>query len=154
MLSVQNSKLIYAGVPFDYINAAMTARYISLKYYGHVQICILTGAWPGGTAAVTVNESIDVAGGGTPQALAFTSYWTDAAATGLMLETACVNTFDLAAANVQHIIEIDSRSLSAGYDCLTLVVATPGAFADHYCAWYNLTMPRYAQETPPNPLVD
>jgi hypothetical protein len=154
-LSVQNSKMVYAGLPRDYNATAMPARYISMKYYGHVQICIVTGAWAAGTPAVSLLQSVDVAASSTA-ALGFTSYWTDAAATGVMVETAVVaNTFNIAnQANVQYMIEVDSRSLSAGYDCLTLVIATPGANADLYCAWYNLTMPRYTSATPPNPLVD
>ena len=156
-LEVQNSKLIYAGLPRDYNATAMPARYISLKYYGHVQICILTGAWAAGTPAVSVNETTDVTNSlADAQALAFTSYWTDAAATGVMVETAVVaNTFNLAnQANVQYVIEIDSRSLSAGFDCLTLVIATPGANADLYAAWYKLTMPRYSSDAMPNPLIN
>jgi len=153
---VEQTKYIWAAPPQSYINAAMTAKYVSMKYYGHVTFLIQTGAWAAGTPAVSINETTDVTNSlADAQALAFTSYWTDAAATGTLVETACVSTFNIAnQANVLYVIEVDARSLSAGFDCLTLVIATPGANADFYSVLYQLSMPRYIQATPPSPLTN
>ena len=45
---------IPASAPQNMSGTAMTALYATLKYYNHIQFAIQTGAWAGGTAAVTI----------------------------------------------------------------------------------------------------
>lgn len=145
-----------AALPNNYTGAAVTKRYISLKYVGHLSIHIATGAWAGGTAAVTLKQATAVAGTGS-KALAFTLMWTDKAAAGTLVETAVTsNTFDLDTADSQYIIEVDpaTMDLANGFDCLALDVASPGANNDYYSAVYVPSQIRYKQATPPAINVD
>lgn len=153
---VQEMKFINGAEPKSYANTAMTAEYVSLKNYNHLTILIHSGSWAGGTAAVSLLEATTVAAG-SAQALNLETMWTDIAATGTLVETAVASdTFNLGTANSLWIIEIDADELDVddGYDCVTLVVATPGANADFYCVEYILSQPRYAQETPPSAIID
>ncbi len=152
----EHSKPLYAALPKNYTGAALTARYVSLKYAQHVSIAIVTGAWAGGTAACTLSQATSVAGAGA-KALAFAKMWTDSAATGTLVETAVSSdTFDLDTANSVYIIEVDADTLDKanGFDCLALAVASPGANDDFYAALYLPSELRYAQATPPSMLVD
>lgn len=154
MRLVEQAKLIWAGEPKNYTGAAMTAKYVSLKGYNHITIMIQTGAWAAGTAAVTVNEATSIAAGGV-QALTFTSYWHDETLSGTLVKATVASTFNLDTALKLYVIEIDAASLSAGYDCLTLAVASPGANNDFYGVTYILSEPRYAQATPvPSAVLD
>jgi len=47
-------KFIRGAEPKSYSGAAMADNYVSLKNYGQLTIKISTGAWAGGTAAVTL----------------------------------------------------------------------------------------------------
>lgn len=153
---VQEQKFIWAAEPKDYSGAAMTAEYVSLKYYNHLTIVIQTGAWAAGTAAVTLLEATNVSAG-SAQALNLETMWTDDAATGTLVETAVTSdTFNLDTANSLYIIEIDADELDVddGYDCVTLAVASPGVNSDFYGVLYILSQPRYAQATPPSAIID
>jgi len=124
--------------------AAMTAKYVSLENYHHCTIVIMSHAWAGGTAAVTVNASSTLTGTAV-SALGIAKQWTGDSSDGTLAETAVTSdTFTISAADQTHIIEIDAQSLPTGYPCLTLVVATPGANNDYYSAVYILSRPRYA----------
>jgi len=154
----QQCKILAGAPPLDHNATAMTARYVSLKYYGHLTIMINVGAWAGGTAAVSMLQATDVSATGA-KALGFTSMWHDSATDGLLVETAVVaNTFNLSAASANdlYVIEVDATSLDTAndFDCVTLVIGTPGANADLYGVMYVLSQPRYAQATPPCALVD
>ena len=155
-LLVQESKLIWAAEPKNYTGAAMTAKYVSLKGYDHITILIQTGAWAGGTAAVTINEATDVSATGA-QALAFAKQWNDVTTSGTLVETAVTaNTFTLGTANKLYVIEIDAAQLTvdSNYDCLTLAVASPGANADFYGVTYILGGTRFAGATPLSAIAD
>lgn len=146
-------QVVAALAPNNYTGAAGVGTYISLKNTGHVTILIQTGAWAGGTAAVTVNQAVNV-GGGSAKPLAFSVYYTDVASVGNgLVETAVVsNTFNLSAANELALIEIDASSLDLlnGFDCISLATATPGSNADYFSATYILGSPiRYAGNSPP-----
>lgn len=156
MRTVELNKLIWAVEPKNYTGAACADKYVSLKNYGHMTVVIITGAWAGGTAAVTLKQATAVAGTGA-KALAFPLQWNDAAESGTLVKTAVVaNTFNLATANKMYVIEVPAESLDVdgGFDCVTLAVATPGANADFYGAIYVLPEAKYAQATPPSALVD
>jgi hypothetical protein len=155
-LSVAEEKFIAAASPKNYTGAAMADAYVSLKNYQRLTIIIHTGAWAGGTAAVTLKQATAVAGTGV-KALAFTKQFNDVAASGTLVETAVVaNTFNLDTADKEYIIEVDAESLDLanGFDCVTAAIATPGANADLYSVEYVLSGARYQQSTPPSALVD
>jgi len=119
-------------------------------------IIIHTGAWAGGTAAVTLSQALNVAGG-TPLALNMDWMWTGTVASGLLTQTAvAADTFNLAVANTLYVIEVDASDLTVatGYDCVSVLVATPGANIDLYSIDYILHEPRYSQATPPTAILD
>lgn len=151
----EQSKLLWAVAPANYTGAAATAKYVSLKNYGHATIAIQTGAWAGGTAAVTVEQATDVSGTGT-KTLSFTSYWHDETTSGTLAEATCSDTFDLDTANKLYVIEIDAADLDVAnaFDCLSVQIATPGANNDYYSVAYVLSQPRFGSATPPSALVD
>lgn len=155
MYMTQEAKLLWAGEPKNYTGAASTDKYVSMKNYGHLTILILTGAWAAGTAAVTLEQAKEVAGT-NHQDLAFTKYYHDEAESGTLVETACVDTFNLDTANKLYVIEVDAEDLDTNddFDCVTVQIASPGANADFYGVIYVLSDPRYAQATPPSALVD
>lgn len=155
-LLVENTKIIWAIAPKDWTGAASTGDYVSLKNYAHLTVVIQTGAWAGGTSAITLTQSLTVAAG-SEKALAFTKQWNDVTASGTLVETAVTaNTFTIGTANKVYVIEVDTETLdvNGGFDVVTVKGATPGANADLYAAYYILSKPRYAQATPPSAIID
>ncbi|MEW5952639.1 MAG: hypothetical protein AB1815_02615 [Bacillota bacterium] len=155
MLMVEQQNILWAIEPKNYTGAASADKYVSLKNYGRMTIAIQTGAWAGGAAAVTLKQATTVAGAGA-KALEFTNYWHDKAVSGTLAETACVNTFNLDAANKLFVIEVDARDLdiNGGFDCVSVSAASPGANNDFYGAVYILSAPRYAGKPMPAALTD
>jgi hypothetical protein len=154
--SVSKQKYLRAAEPKNYTGAAITKKYVSLKNYRRLTIMIITGAWAGGTAAVTLKQATKVDGTGA-KALGFTKQFNDVAADGALVETAVAgDTFNLDTANKLYVIEIDAEQLdrAGGFDCLSVDVASPGANADFYGVSYVLSGARYEQATPPDALVD
>ena len=149
---------IYGVAPNNYTGAAMTAFSVSLKYYDHITYIITTGAWAAGTAAVSLTQDTSVTPTASVKALGFSYQWTAGfqAATGLVKTAVVANTFNLAAANQIHVIEVDAATLDVtnGFDVITLVIASPGANNDYYGVNYLLSGCRYAQATPPDATTD
>lgn len=144
--------------PANYTGAASTDVYVSLKDTTHATIVISTGAWAGGTAAVTLLQATAVAGTSS-KALAFSTVYTNATApTSSVLTSTAVtsDTFNLSVAASTYVIEVDAASLDVanGFDCLCVHVATPGSNNDYYAANMILGQLRYAGKTPPNAMVD
>jgi hypothetical protein len=136
-----------AVLPKDITGAAQTSDWVSLKNYSHVTIVIQQGAWAGGTPAVTLEQATAVAGTAN-KALAFTKLWTKVGVTGTtFVETAVVaNTFNLpAVANTITVLEVDAEDLdvTGGFDCLAVLVASPGANADLLSITFILSGARY-----------
>jgi hypothetical protein len=155
-LSVAEEKFISAADPKNYTGAAMADKYVSLKNHSRLTILIQTGAWAGGTAAVTLLQATAVAGTGA-KALGFAKQFNDVATSGTLVETAVVSdTFNIGTASKLWVIEVDAASLdlAGGFDCVTLGIATPGANADLYSVSYILSGSRYQQSTPPTALLD
>ncbi len=153
---IETQKFIWGGEPKNYTGAAMTAEYVSLKLYKHLTIVIQTGAWAGGTAAVSLLEATNVSAG-SATALNLEWMWTDEATGGTLVKTAVASdTFNLTTANKLYIIEIDAAELDvdSSKDCVTVVVATPGGNADFYGVVYILSEPRFSGTTPPSAIID
>ncbi len=144
--------------PANYSGTASTDVYVSTKVAPHVTIIIQTGAWAGGTAAVTLLQATAVAGTAS-KALAFDTMYTNATdtTTSALVATAVVsNTFTLSVANATYIIEVDAAALDVtnGFVDLAVHVATPGANIDLYGAVAVFSQGRYTGNTMPNVLVD
>jgi hypothetical protein len=156
VLSVQNAKVLWAAEPKNYTGAAITKKYVSLKNYRRLTIIIQTGAWAGGTAAVTLAQATAVAGTGT-KALSFSTQYNDEATSGTLVSTAVASdTFTIGTANKVYVIEVDAEKLDVnnGFDCVSVDIASPGANADLYGVTYILSGTRYQQSTPPSAIVD
>lgn len=145
---IENYRFVWANEPKNYTGAAATAKWVSMKGYDRLLILIQTGAWAGGTAAVTLNQATAVAGTSS-KALAFTKMWVNTAgAPDTFTQTAVVsNTFNLDTANLMYLIEVVASDLDTanGFDCVSLAVASPGSNADFYGATYILGAARYPQ---------
>lgn len=152
---LSQGKLLWAVAPANYTGAAATNKYVSLKNYQKMYVLIITGAWAGGTAAVTLSQATAVAGT-SAKSLAFTEYYNDETTGGTLVKTTCSSTFDLDTANKLYIIEIDPATLdhTNGFDCLSVAVATPGANDDFYGVAYILYQNRFSDPTPPSALTD
>src|SRR5262245_44124846 len=144
-----------AVAPKDITGAAQPGDWMSLKYYSHLTVILVQGAWAGGTAAVTLQQALDVAGG-TPKALAFDKLWTKVglgAGSQFSTRTVTNNSFTLpGVANTITVIEIDGDDLDVtnGYDCVQVNVGTPGAFTDLLSVLYLLSGARYPQAAMPD----
>jgi len=128
----QISKTVVVSVPKDYSDAAATTEWINMKLADKIRFVIVTGAWAGGTSAVTVLQA--TSDGGSSKAVSFAEYYTGTGDTQTRT-TATSNTFTLAAASTKYIIEIPvaDMDVSGGYDWIAIAAATPGTNADLYC---------------------
>lgn len=147
------------GAPKDITGAGLDGDWVHVKDARALLILLLTGAWAGGTSAVTLEQATDNAGAGA-KALAFTERFekTGYGATSPWVRSAVTaNTFDLAAANKVVAIEIDAAELDVNADfCYVRArAATPGANADLLAMAYLFGDSRYqsAPETLPEPKV-
>ncbi len=159
-LLVENQKVVPIAAPKSYSSIAAASVWLSLKNYEHVAWIINTGAWAGGTAAVTLSQATAVAGTGS-KAIAFSSMWVNTVALAdTFTKTAVVsNTFNLDTAGLCYIVELESDTLdvSGGFDCAQIAVASPGANADFYnivAVLGALHMSRYPGAKPPTALLD
>jgi len=154
---IESLKPIWANEPKNYTGAGTTDKYVSMKLYGRLMILIQTGAWAGGTAAVTLKQATAVAGTGT-KALAFTSMWVNTAgAPDTFTKTAVAsNTFNLDTANLLYVIEVVDSDLDVAnaFDCVAVSVASPGSNADFYGIVYLGAQARYPQALLPTMASD
>ena len=138
---------VVAVPPVNTTGAAQTGVWASLKDGARATIQIITGAWAGGTSAVTLQQATSAAGAGA-KALGMTSYWlnSDHTASAVTLtKTAIVaNTFNLTSANDICVIELDASDLDVtnGFCYFQVLTASPGANADYVTAVYHITQPR------------
>lgn len=154
---IEQLKPVWAAEPKNYTGAAMTAQWVSLKNYERLAIIIQTGAWAGGTAAVTLSQATAIAGTSS-KALAFSWMWVNTALLpDTFTKTAVVsNTFTLGTANLMYWIEIVASDLDVdnSFDCVTLAIASPGANADIYGVTYLGAVAKYPQPALASMLVD
>lgn len=153
-LLVEATKPVWAAAPKDITGAGLTGDYISLKYHRKLAIVLMSGAWAGGTAAVTLTQATD-ATGGTSASLAFAYQYV---ATGLtsdtLVKTAVTsNTFNISAANKIHVIEVLASDLTAGYTHVRCEVASPGSNADLLAMLYIAYQSNYVEGVASQPSV-
>jgi hypothetical protein len=153
-LLVEAAKIVWAGAPKDITGAGLTGDYVSLKYHRRLAVVLMTGAWAGGTAAVTLTQATD-ATGGTSASLAFdTQYVSTGLTSDTPVKTAVAsNTFNLSAANKLHVIEVLASDLTAGYTHVRVEVASPGSNADLLAMAYILYGASYNESPATQPSV-
>ena len=143
---VDKFKIVHGTPPANYTGAASTSTWVNLKNYYHATIIIKTGAWAGGTAAVTLNQATDTSGSNS-KALAFDTVFTSTASADAVTATAVVsNTFNLTAANTLYIIEINGTDLDKNNNFVALqaAIASPGSNNDFYDVTIELgSVPRF-----------
>lgn len=129
---------IWAVAPANYTGVPNTIQYVSMKNFERMGVAIVTGAWAGGTAAVTVNQATNIAAG-TNKALAFSFMWSSTSTSATVTKNAVVsNTFNLSAANTLYWIEFVQSDLDIdnAYTCIGVSIASPGSNADFYSVAY------------------
>lgn len=146
------TKLVVVSAPKSYVGAAATTEWISLKMGERIRFIICTGAWAGGTAAVTLKQAINVAGSSSA-ALTFAEYYAGTGDT-LTRMTATSNTFNLAAANTKYVVEAKAADLTDPKDCIAIAIATPGSNADFYSVLAEVYGLRYENASAPTMLTD
>jgi len=149
MLS-QTTKLVIIAAPLDWTSAAVTTEWISMKGYDRLRFIVVTGAFAGGTAAVTLNQAINVSGSSSTS-LAMAEYWTGTGDT-LTRTTATSSTFNLAAANTKYVVEVHSSMLTSTFtyprDCVNIAIGSPGTNTDFYSVIAELYNARYEGNLP------
>lgn len=138
-LLVEATKIVWAAAPKDITGAGLAGDYVSLKNARKLCIILQSGAWAGGTSAVTLTQSTDNAGGSTA-ALAFSYQYVGTGLTSdTLVKTAVTSdTFNISAANKIHVIEVLASDLTDGYCYVKCDAATPGSNADLLSMTYIL----------------
>ncbi len=148
---MSETKTVLISAPADYNASAATTEWLNMQNYRRCKFTILTGAWAGGTAAVTVKEATNTSGSSSAS-LAFANYYTNdgAPTTDTMTKTACSSTFNLDTASAVYEVDIDAKSLTNPKGCIAIAVGIcSGSNSDFYSISATLYNPRFAQATPP-----
>lgn len=149
---IQIAPPLMGSVPKDYTGAASVGDYVNMGYCKQLMIVIATGAWAGGTGAVTLEQASDAAGSDTT-ALAFENHYTKltALSTAQWTKVATTsNTFTIGTANSLYAIVVDANDLTDGMKYVTCKIASPGSNADLYCVIYIPFELDYAGTAPPS----
>ncbi len=132
-LLVEATKPVWGSAPKDITGAGFDGDWVTMKNHQRLAVIIKTGAWAGGTSAVTLEQATDASGSGA-KALSFSYQYV---ATGLtsdtLTKTAVVSdTFNLSAANKIHVIEVWAHDLdnNNGFQWVRARAATPGSNSD------------------------
>lgn len=141
---VENVKIVQAIAPVNTTGAGQDGAWVSMKHYRNLAVIIETGAWAGGTSAVTLEQATDASGTGA-KALAFEKYHkvfdADETPDDSASEVAVTsNTYTLGDNANVHVIEVRDADLDTDNDFAFVRVrtATPGANADLVSALYVL----------------
>jgi hypothetical protein len=141
---VEFARIIPAFGPLDTNGAAQNGTWVSMKNYRRCAIVLRSGAWAGGTVAVTLEQAQDASGTGA-EPLSFDEYYQvfNVADTpdDQASETPVVNgTYNFGGANLVHVIEIRTgdMDITNGYSFLRVQTASPGSNSDLIAALYVL----------------
>lgn len=135
---VENARPILLTGPVNISGATTNTGYFGMRFGARAHIVIQTGAWAGGSSAITLNQATTQAGS-TNVALGFNQYWTGTTTVDVLVkQTATNNTFNVSAANTIYLIEINNYDLvlnsatQAATDVFVGVSsASPGSNADY-----------------------
>lgn len=135
-----------AQVPLDITGAGTAGRYVTLKDCQYIAFKIKTGAWAGGTAAVTVKQATDVTNSlSDEKAVTLDFYYIKGVTdTSWTKTTITSNTFNLSAASKIIMLYVNASDLDVanGFDCVRINIASPGSNADLLDVTM-LAVPRY-----------
>lgn len=137
---VERTLIEGAVAPVNITGAGADGDWVSMAHGRRLAIILLTGAWAGGTSAVTLEQATSAAGAGA-KALSLAEYWskTGYGATTVFARVAVAgDTFNLSAANKVHVIEVDAAELdvNAGFTHVRVRAASPGANNDYLAIAY------------------
>lgn len=156
---IENAKFVMAIAPVDTTGAGQDGVWVSMKNYDKLAVVLLTGAWAGGNAAVTLEQASDSSGTGA-KAIAFTSYLKaydtdDTPDDAGAITTVSSDTYNLSDNANVHVIEVRAADLDADNDfCFVRVrTATPGANADLIAGLYILYDGNYCGKPTTRPSV-
>jgi len=148
--TVENGKWELAIAPVNTTGAGQDGDWVSMKHYRRAAVILVTGAWPGGTAAVTLEQATSAAGAGA-KALAFSRYCRASDADESPIDSAAYvsvtsNTFNLSDNDNVLVIEVRAEDLDInnGFTFIRVRTATPGANADLVAGLYYLYEGDYA----------
>lgn len=141
---IEHAKFIQAIPPIDTTGAGQDGVWVSMKHFKNLAVVLQTGAWAGGTSAVTLEQASDAAGTGA-KAISFTSYLkaydTDDTPDDAGAVTAVTsNTYTVGDnANVQVIeVRAEDLDINNGFAFVRVRTATPGSNADLIAGLYLL----------------
>lgn len=121
-------------VPLDITGAGTATDWFTMKDCQYIAFKIVTGAWAGGTAAVTVKQATDVSNSlSDSKAVSLDYYYIKGIADTSWTRTAITsNTFNLSAASKIIMLYVNASDLDVanGFDCVRVDIATPGSNAD------------------------
>lgn len=119
-----------AGPPLDITGAGLDSDWLNMGVGTKALVLFMTGAWAGGTSAVTLEQATAAAGTGA-KALAIVKGWKKTTA-GWVAFAITSNTFDLDTANALYALEVSAAELdtNGGFAYLQAKAATPGTNAD------------------------
>lgn len=141
---IEGAKFIAAFGPVDTTGAGQDGVWVSMKNYSKLAIVLQTGAWAGGTAAVTL-EQATAAADTDAKALAFTSYLKaydtdDTPDDAGAIVSVASNTFNVGDNANVLVIEVKAGDLDINnnFAFVRVRTATPGANADLISGLYIL----------------
>lgn len=141
---VEFAKIIPAFGPLDTNGAAQNGPWVSMKNYRRCAIVLVSGAWAGGTIAVTLEQAQDATGTGA-EALSFDRYYqvfnvADTPEDAASMTTVVNGTYNFGGAHLAHVIEVRAgdMDLDNHFNFLRLQTGSPGAFSALIAAYYML----------------
>lgn len=159
-VDITNRFIHYGLGTHDITGGAHVSNYVSMKNYNHATIIIATAAMAAATA-VTINRAKTVTGGSTEVWTKWDTVFVkanmsmyngeDTSETQLFTKTTVSSyTANLSAANTFWVIEFDAIELDydgAGFDCFSVLLASPSSNTDIVTVIYELSEPRFAGTT-------
>jgi hypothetical protein len=157
-----NERFLHYGiVPHDITGAAHVGNYFSMKNYRHAKIILFSGAWAGGSSAITINRAKSVTGTSTEVWIKWDTVYVkannsayngeDTSETQLFTKTDVTSyTKAMSAANEIWVIEFDAIELDydgGDFDCFALLSASPSSNTDILGCIVELSQPRFAGNT-------
>jgi hypothetical protein len=132
---IEEMKTRMIATPKSWASTACTTEWIDMRAVNQLDFVVATGAWAGGTAAVTLKQAVN-ASGSSSAALGIETYWTNDGSTSvdtLTKTTAASSTFNLDTASAIYRVVVRPDQLTSGKSHVRIAVASPGANADFYC---------------------
>lgn len=145
-MSVENGKFVQAFGPVNTTGAGQDGAWVSMKHYRRLAVILETGAWAGGTSAVTLEQCTQAGNAGSDEKpLAFEKYHlvfdADNTPDDVASEVAVSsNTFNLSDNANVIVIEVRAEDLDItnGFAFVRVRIATPGSNNDYVSGLYYL----------------